>query len=82
MSALLSRKSSHKQGCIRRSPASHCCHGRSVPWINSAACASTLNAQQRRATSPPPPQEKPQASTGSTKAHEPTALANWLGAFF
>lgn len=44
--------------------------------------ASTLNAQQRRATSPPPPQEKPQASTGSTKAHETSALANRLGAFF
>lgn len=43
---------------------------------------STLNAQQRRSTSAPPPLVKPQASTGSTKAHEPTSLANRLGAFF
>ena len=44
--------------------------------------ASTLNEQKRRSVSPPPPQEKPQAITGSTKAHVPSALANRLAAFF
>lgn len=44
--AILSRKSSHKPGCMRALPASQSCHVRSVEWINSAAadCESSPRA--------------------------------------
>lgn len=49
MSAVLSRNSSHRPACMRRSPASHCCQVRSDPCTRLAACACVNRAAFRLA---------------------------------